>query len=278
MGNHNKEYVPVFAVNQHFIPEQLSLPPKGNYNNHIFTSLGGATPSTTIVPYKRLAMKLAFDQNRDSHDGAGIMDLEELEAFCDVLPNAIAEYATRKEDFTFATNPRGDSYDSLFLALSENNWGEIRMKSSNYYLTNLGACFQIGKSITGKIISIKPIFVLVTKPEFIKYLRLCWLTGKDPDPSIFEMWADPEFSSKGTNYKYMRVNFRTKVKPWLEENNIKIVPVSDIFERLFYSIKMPSDIKTIKERKGWIEENTREVLEHLKIQKSLDSKGIKLKP
>lgn len=271
LGNHKKEYIPIFALNQRAIPE-ITEQLRGNYNTYIYNFLKRPGENK---PFKNLALNKIFDLNIDSHDNRGVQSLEELKVLSEIFPPAIDDYVNRKEDFDIGTSQRGDSYDSLFLALSENNWGEIKIKSSGY-LTNLGACFQTTKSNTGKIVTIKPIFVLVTKPEFVKYLRLCWLTGRNPDPSIFEMWMDPEFVSKGTNYKYLRINFRHKLKPWLETNKINIIPVPDMFDRLFYSIKMPNDIKTIKERKGWIEGNTKEVLEHLKIQKKLESKGIKL--
>lgn len=289
IGGPNKEYVPVFAMDQRVVPASFNVPP-GDYNALINSEANKFnTESRQNAPIVSLIKKSIYSLNTDLHGGAGLHYFEEVEdTFNNVLPNAIEEYLNSYIDYSisFPTNHSGTSYDDLFNALNFNNWSTIDFRN-NSILTNLHFCADLlrervpyinqnGVSAMRMEYKIKPLFALVVKPEFIPYLRLCWLLGEEPNYSIFELWVDSEFDIKNTNWKFLRSKFRNLYLPRIESLGIDVRKVSNLMDKLFYKIQIPETVKTIKDKKDWINNVSKETLDILKTKANLQNTSITL--
>lgn len=291
LGNLNKEYVPLFALDQRVLTSSRNVP-SGDFNaliNQETIRFKGDNPLE--IPLMDIIKKTIYDLNIDLHGGPGIHYIEELETcFNELFPKAIDNYINDFSNYSIdiPSNHSGTSYDDLFQSLDKNQW-YITSFRNNRIITNLHFCASYSDSSISYIdhngyngtkleYNIKPLFTLVVKPEFMPYIRLCWLLGEEPDYSIFELWIDSEFDNKGTEFKFLRSKFKNLYLPKIENLGIEVKKVSNIMDKLFYKIQVPNSIKTIKDRKDWINLVSKETIDLLKSKLALNRNKIILTP
>lgn len=264
LGDDSMEYVPVFSMNQ---PVIGSLRGTGPLNTFLMEELNTERPLDRLVLFNILKL------NSGSYNNSGVNHIEELEILMEEsFPHAINDYLKSSTRYEICKSSKvTGTYSDFFTYLTLNEWGIGR--TSHFELKcNLHFCAE--ETRPGKI---RPLFVLVTKPEFMEYLKLCWLLGETPEPSIFELWVDPEFDIVNSRWKYLRSKYQTLYKAkYITPNNIMIRKVPNIYEKLFYTIKTPETVKTIQDRKTWIEESAHITMQALKVKQTLQERNITL--
>ena len=171
-----------------------------------------------------------------------------------------------------------NNYEDIFKHIqTTNHWYMGNLRASNYLL-NLGflATYNVTVVNNQHTVDFQPLFSFVVKADDIKYLRLCYLTGKPIDTSVLELWMLKGFEDKDTPYKLMKMNYKKYLKEWVTENQIKVVEKENLTSALFTKIEQPA-LKTIKDRANWLNDTKLDFFKHLNFKtKLLENRGITL--
>lgn len=271
IGNFNKEYVPIFAMEQAVIPGKVN--PGGVFND-LLNETQNKYQKIGVHPISALLPSRIFSLNTDIHGGSGIRHFEELEIVIkDAFLPAIDRYLNLNSYSIKFTRTRASSYDALFSTMLINDWNTHTIRDT-MYITNLHFCGKVVQQ--GALYEVIPLFSLVIKPEFMSYVRLAWLMGEEPDPSVFELWVNPDFDHKDTDFRYLRSKYLKIYLPNLKKLDIEVLHVKDMFDKLFYRIQVPSNVTTLKSRKEWVSSVSQDAMLFLKNKLILSEQKINL--
>jgi hypothetical protein len=246
-----KDYVPVFT---------MFKPQNGGYS--VRSSMGNTQINDRLTNFNASDKPLYkyFSSNAATNN---VNTFKKYEAYCDSFEESIDAYI---EDLDIEYNvlipgPNSAGIRSyIFLndrVLYDNSWERVRLREREY-LTNFWFIAGLGEDL-----ALDPLVCLVTKRECIPYLRLCALLNEQPDPSVLELWVKDCVISDTKGYKNFRTNMNKNLVSLTEAEGIKTVKKESLYE-LFNVLKTPT-FKKISERKEWIQEQTLEVIEHLKV-------------
>lgn len=270
----SSEYVPLFCMNKLGIIDG-GTPYTGYFNNakvkkiledmydkKNFDNKKASNLDKFVANY--LAMRL---KNED--------DLQKLKTHMYVIKDILDDYINDRSFHTpkNVVNFSVSNYENIFDRIQGmNHWFIGNLRASNYLL-NLGFLSTYNVTVTNgeHTVDFQPLFSFVVKADDIKYLRLCYLTGKPIDTNLLELWMLKGFEDKDTPYKLMKMNYKKYLKEWVDENQIKVVEKEDLTSALFTKIEQPA-LKTIKERTNWLNEAKTDFFDHLVFKQELEYK------
>lgn len=132
-----------------------------------------------------------------------------------------------------------------------------------FYCGNMFIAKNIGTENYPKI---KPIFMMVVRRECIEYVKLCHILKKQPLASAFEFWIQKGFDTKETTETYVRTYiYRKHIKKALIEKGIPIIEKDNMLDEL-YKIRRQPKVKTLSERKEWLNNMSMEFTKYLNPQ------------
>jgi len=247
ISNYSKEYIPVFALNRFNVKTEVIRYLSNTVYAEYFSKLNNQTSTNSNIT---LFLANIFHQLLDNEN----VDLEELEILNSDIQNIVLNYCKNgeskyKDKYSLVIDKfnlvrRIDTYESLiYNNLNHLGWGSSLMRTkrfiSNYmYLMDLN--------------SKKVIYCLAVKSKYIEYYRMCVLLNRTPNPKIFTMFVDQSISFKNPEFKYLRTKYLNEIENPLIQLGVEKVVTENILEIITSINKLPSDLKTIKDRVEWI--------------------------
>lgn len=269
------EYVPLFCMNKLSVIES-GIPYLGYYSNIKVKKILEEMYGKKDFDIKKSSILDKFIANYLAKNLFETDDLYKFKTHMSVIKDIINDYINDKSFHTpkNVVNLSVGNYENIFDKIQGiNHWFIGNLRASNYLL-NLGflSTYNVTMSPNGEHgVDFQPLFSFVVKSEDIKYLRLCYLTGKPIDTNLLELWMLKGFEDKDTPYKLMKMNYRKYLKEWITENQIKVVEKEDLTSALFTKIEQPA-LKTIKERNNWLNETKSDFFNHLVFKQELENK------
>jgi hypothetical protein len=274
------EYTPLYCIKPPIIGEIAAIPNAEGFNAIINDKLivqVGNTIVNDLAPYKSILGNRFKDISAGTATD-GVQHISEMEAFCERAPLSILAYAEREEnDFSFflpsgLTGGTTTTYNDVFEDINNYDWTSKAI-SGMEFLLNKGACFEVINGSNGSI-QVKPIFITLVKTKYLKYVKLCYLTGREPNPEVFEIWECPEFDVVNSKYNYLRLQYKNRLGKVDKEderkfNNYQIK--RDILNELFVTITIPEGVRTLAGINNWIDQTVSDCLAHLKVSKDLEN-------
>jgi hypothetical protein len=203
----------------------------------------------------------------------------ELKVFCERMPTALETFTKEGVEILQLQQPserrRYRSYDHLFEGLNNFNWRIVR-NSTHTFLVTYGACFEVLYN-GNQAPSFKLLFVTVAPRKHAEYLKLCWLTGREPNKAILEVWESPDFDVTNSVCSSLRSQYLKRFKkPAIAGGFESFFRKENLIQELYATIELPSSIQTIDARSEWIRGASRETLEALRSQRDLSNSRVTL--
>jgi hypothetical protein len=216
-------------VSQRALPfitgQQEYIPVKGLYLNRHFSGEGN----------ERYVSDMAKLMNKN-------FNLEAIQAptryyYTEALKQGNYDLSVEAYTYISNTNTRvltGSSYsrpfyDTLFQSRSQ---GICTMGDIKYHY---GGKALFHEKDNGEIV---PLFVLVTKPEYVEYIKKCLMLGEDFHPDAVKLLVNSELDITRTYYRLLRPRYRKHIKTVCEKKGIEIITTSD-FSEVFKTFEIP---------------------------------------
>lgn len=258
--NTEKDWVPVFSMGPKLVR-------RSNYNNTFLNNPYIKVIKTELdklgnCPQHEITLDILYQLFLNVQNGVGIQYQAELEIIFNGLMDKAIENFINSPLKTNIVQPTGQcnltgSYNTVIDSINTNYFSYHNFRNYSL-LTGFHFCSlfkNYGYSFNSYApnssdpyhhinVTIKPLFVLMTKPEFIPYLRMCWLLGETPEPSVFELWVDKGFYENTDEYKFLRSRFKNTYAKSLMDNQIPLRKIDNLESELFIKLSKPK-VKTI---------------------------------
>ena len=107
-----------------------------------------------------------------------------------------------------------------------------------------------------------PLICLVTKPKYIKFIRMALVLSKEIDHRLFQLWVHPEFDIPRSRWRGLRPLMRKKFLIPLYDAGIPVVEKENFLE-LFKNYNPPK-LNSIKDYRKWLTDCSIESINYIK--------------